>query len=80
MPNKSDAPAFWNPGTKWALIVFVALMVGLKIIDTLVLDNGILSPTWRWPLIAGLCGGVYASVISAYQLGVKNAGNKTTDV
>lgn len=47
----------------------VATMVGLKIVDTLVQDGGVLAPSWRWPLIAGICGGVYASIVGAYQAG-----------
>ena len=69
MPDTSDATPFWNPGTKRGLLVMVGLMIGLKIVDTLVQDGGVLAPSWRWPLIAGLCGGVYASIVNAYRLG-----------
>lgn len=47
-------------------------MVGLKIVDTLVQEGGVLASSWRWPLIAGLCGGVYASVVNAHRLGIKS--------
>lgn len=57
----------------------VCLMVGLKIVDTLVQENGVLVPSWRLPLIAGLCGGVYAAVVSAYQAGVDSKQRSATD-
>ncbi len=83
MPNKSDATSLWNPGTKLALFAFVGLMVGLmvglKIIDTLVQEGGQLSLSWRWALIAGLGGGVYATVAKAYQLGISDERNRTTE-
>ena len=79
MPDTSDATSFWNPGTKLGLLVMVGLMVGLKIVDTLVQEGGVLAPSWRWTLIAGLCGGVYASVVNAYRLGMNSKRKCTTD-
>jgi hypothetical protein len=55
---------------KRGIIVMVCLMAGLKIVDTLVQENGVLVPSWRWALIAALSGGVYAAVVSAYQAGL----------
>ena len=79
MPDTSDATSFWNPGTKRGLLVYVGLMIGLKIVDTLVQDGGVLAPSWRWPLIAGLCGGVYASIVNAYRLGMNSERTGMTD-
>ena len=78
MPNTTRKTGFMNPGTKLALLVMVALMVGLKLVDTLVQEGGVLSPSWRWSLYAGLCGGVYAAVVNAYRLGLGNQGNDAT--
>ena len=57
---------------KRGIIVMVCLMVGLKTIDALIQENGILAPSWKWSLIAGLCGGVYVAVVNAYQAGLNS--------
>jgi len=79
MSDQRSALTHWNPGMKRGIITMMFLMVGLKIVDTLVQDNGILAPSWKWTLIAGLCGGVYASVVNAYQAGLDSDRKGTSE-
>ena len=78
MSDNSNGSAFWNSDTKRGVLVMIAMMVGLKIVDTLVQDGGVLAPSWRWPLIAGISGGVYASIVGAYRAG-RNSNKNGTD-
>ncbi|HMO13512.1 MAG TPA: hypothetical protein PKD64_19975 [Pirellulaceae bacterium] len=64
---------------KRGIIVMGCLMAGLKIVDTLVQENGVLAPSWRWTLIAALCGGMYAAVVSAYQAGLDSRPQSVPD-
>lgn len=80
MSDHRNAFTYWNPGMKRGIIVWVCLFVGLAIVDALFQENGILPSSWKWNVIFGLCGGVYFSVVSAYQAGVSSNPNQTPDV
>ncbi|MEZ6065866.1 MAG: hypothetical protein R3B90_09205 [Planctomycetaceae bacterium] len=67
-----------DPGMKLGLLVMVGLMVGLKVVDTLVQPDAALSPDWRWTLYAGLAAGVFGGVVTAYRMGL-NSGAANTD-
>ena len=47
MSGQRNALTHWNPAIKRGIITMIFLMVGLKIVDALVQENGILAPTWK---------------------------------
>ena len=80
MNKLSPDATFWNYGKKLGVIVFIGLLFGLKIIDSLVHEGGVLSSSWKWSLICGLGGMVYSSVEYAYRRGVIDQAGKADDV
>ena len=72
MANTPNDIAFWNPGQKLGVLVLVGLLVGLKSIDSLVQEGGILSSSWKWTLTVSLGALVMASVAYAYRRGVND--------